>query len=542
MDGLAIGAETRLGRVVSVSGSQVVTLLEKEPDYEQGERTLLQIGTLVKMRTAISTVFGLVTALNIPMPAPEQRAIELKLVELELIGEVLHKAAATETGAPRPPSRFQRGVSIFPALGEGVYAATQEDLALVYASPSVSAVRVGTVHQDRSLPAYVMTDELLGKHFAVLGSTGTGKSCAVALILRAILSQHPNGHMVLLDMHNEYAHAFGSSAEVLSPGSFELPYWLFTFEEIEEIALGGSKERHVEGAILGELILAAKRLFAGDPQKAELIMVDSPVPYRLGDVARLLDEAAGKLDKGRDPAPYLRLKARLAVLQSDPRFAFMFPGLSVRDNMGKILSQIFRVPVAGRPVTIIDLSSVPSEILNVVVSVLCRMTFDFALWSERSMPILLVCEEAHRYCPVDTTIGFEPAKRALARIAKEGRKYGVSLCLVSQRPSELAPSVLSQCNTIFALRMGHQSDQAFVRGALSESAMGLLDFLPSLRNAEAIAVGEGVSVPVRLCFDPIPDNSRPLSGTASFSSAWSRDHEDSAFLSLVVERWRRQRR
>ena len=387
-----------------------------------------------------------------------------------------------------------------------------------------------------------MTDELLGKHFAILGSTGTGKSCAVTLILRTILTQHQNGHIVLLDMHNEYSHAFRDTAEVLNPNSFELPYWLFTFEEIEEIMLAGSRERHVEGAILGELILAAKRLYAGAAQKAELIMVDTPVPYRLGDFARLIDDAAGKLDKGRDPGPYLRLKARLNALQSDPRFAFMFPGLTVRDTMEKALSQLFRIPVAGKPVTIVDLSSVPSEVLNVVVSVLCRMTFDFALWSERAVPVLLVCEEAHRYCPLDTKAGFEPAKRALSRIAKEGRKYGVSLCLVSQRPSELAPAVLSQCNTIFALRLSNNSDQDFVRGALRESTLGLLDFLPALRNAEAIAMGEGVSVPVRLCFDNLPEDSRPLSGTASFSTAWTNDVNDSGFLASVVERWRRQRR
>ena len=189
-----------------------------------------------------------------------------------------------------------------------------------------------------------------------------------------------------------------------------------------------------------------------------------------------------------------------------------------------------------------DLSGVPSEILNVVVSVLSRMIFDFAVWSDRSVPMLLVCEEAHRYVPQDTRLGFEPTKKALARIAKEGRKYGVSLCLVSQRPSELASGILSQCNTIFALRLSNQKDQDFVRSALSESAMGLMDFLPSLRNAEAIAVGEGVPMPLRLCFNRLAEEHRPLSGTASFSTAWQNDDEDRSFLDQVVDRWRRQRR
>ena len=170
------------------------------------------------------------------------------------------------------------------------------------------------------------------------------------------------------------------------------------------------------------------------------------------------------------------------------------------------------------------------------------MTFDFALWSERAVPIMLVCEEAHRYAPQDSKLGFEPTKKALSRIAKEGRKYGVSLCVVSQRPSELATGILSQCNTIFALRMSNQKDQEFVRGALSESAMGLMEFLPSMRNAEAIAVGEGVPVPVRLCFNELPEERRPRSGTAQFSTAWQSDDEDKSFIDTVVERWRRQRR
>ena len=264
--------------------------------------------------------------------------------------------------------------------------------------------------------------------------------------------------------------------------------------------------------------------------------------FRSGDVDHLIDQAAGSLDKGQNPSSYLRVKARLKALRSDPRFGFLFPALSTRDNMERILSRLFRIPVAGKPLTIVDLSAIPSEILNVVVSVLCRMTFDFALWSERAVPIMLVCEEAHRYCPRDSKVDFEPARRALSRIAKEGRKYGVSLCLVSQRPSELAPAVLSQCSTIFALRLSNNSDQDFIRGALRESAIGLLDFLPSLRNAEAIAIGEGVPVPVRLCFDELPEESRPLSGSASFSMAWTNDVNDENFLASVVERWRQERR
>ncbi|MEM7226136.1 MAG: DUF87 domain-containing protein [Pseudomonadota bacterium] len=529
--------EERVGRVVNVSGSQIVVLIElPAEDDAKDQAATLQMGELVKMYTPTSYVFGMVSGLSVPIPSQEDPNSEMKIVEVELVGEAIQ----LEDGAQGP---FQRGVSIFPALGDAVFSTTQEDLRQVYARPAVSTVRVGTIHQDRALPAYIATDDLLGKHFAVLGTTGSGKSCAVSLILHSILGEHPNGHVLLLDPHNEYAHAFGGMAEVLSPGNLKLPYWLFNFEEIVEVIIGsGSQIRQAETAILNELIPQAKRRYMGEKEDAKFVTVDTPVPYQLTELIQLLDEGMGKLDNPESSAPYQRLKARLNALRVDSRYAFMFGGLAVRDNMTEILSRIFRIPVDGRPITIMDLSGVPSEVLNVVISVMCRMAFDFALWSERSIPIMVVCEEAHRYAPQDDRLGFEPTKKAMARIAKEGRKYGVSLCMVSQRPSELATGILSQCNTIFALRMSNQKDQEFVRSTLSESAIGLLDFLPSLRNAEAIAVGEGVSVPVRVCFDDLPEGRRPLSGTAPFSSAWQVDEEDNSFLDTVVDRWRRQRR
>jgi hypothetical protein len=206
--------------------------------------------------------------------------------------------------------------------------------------------------------------------------------------------------------------------------------------------------------------------------------------------------------------------------------------------MAKILSRIFRFPVRGKPMTILDLSAVPSDVLNVVVSVLCRITFDFMVYSDRLMPILLVCEEAHRYLPADSSQGFEPAKRILSRIAKEGRKYGVSLGIISQRPADLAIGALSQCNTVLALRLSSQADQDFVRAMLPDWGGGLFDFLPSLRNAEAIVVGEGISVPARVRLDTLPTEQLPRSKTASFSAAWQNDIESATALDEVISRWR----
>ncbi len=460
----------------------------------------------------------------------------MRLMELDLIGESI-----TQPGASKP--KFQRGISFHPALGDEVFTATQDDLKAIYAQPDTPCVRLGTICQDQTLPAYVTVDELLGKHFAILGTTGSGKSCAVAMILRAILAQNKSGHIVLLDVHNEYTQSFHDCAEVLHSGNLELPYWLLNFEEMGEIVVGsGRRDREADFAILKDAILQAKLKGQDAADKGAYVTADTPIPYRLSDVVRQVDDALGKMDKATDSIPYLRLKERLSALQSDTRYAFMFPGVTVRDSMAAILSRIFRVPVDGKPITILDLSGVPSEIMNVVISLLCRLTFDFALWSDRAVPILLVCEEAQRYMGQDTSQGFEPTKRALARIAKEGRKYGVSLGLVSQRPADLAVEILSQCNTIFAMRMSNRKDQDFVRATLSESTIGLIDVLPTLRTGEAVAVGEGVPIPARMMFDLMPEDARPHSGTASFSSAWQANEKGQDFVADVVERWRRQER
>jgi len=256
-------------------------------------------------------------------------------------------------------------------------------------------------------------------------------------------------------------------------------------------------------------------------------------------VLRHLDSAMGALDRPENVGAYQGLTQKLQTLQADARYAFVFGNrLTIRDELSAILSQLLRIPVDGKPVTILDVSGIPSEVLNVVVSVLCRLTFDFALWSETPVPITIVCEEAHRYAPRDTGLGFEPAKRALSRIAKEGRKYGVSLCVVTQRPSDLAPGLLSECNTIFALRMTNHDDQEIVRGAVPEASHGLMNFLPALRNGEAIAAGEGVSMPMRVCFDLLPENRRPKSATASFTGSWSQESEGTQ-VERAIERWRR---
>jgi DNA helicase HerA-like ATPase len=535
---------TRIGYVVSISGSKLSGILVKNEGTEDpGELARLadavQVGALVKVPTPRSIVFGIVSALAIRQPSSPPQVQDGRLIEIDLFGE----GRANGNGGQLS---FQRGVSAYPGLGDVILATTAEDLAQIYACPEEANVRFGSLYQDSSLPTHLVTDQLLGKHFAILGTTGSGKSCALAVVLRSILSANPYGHIVLLDPHNEYGSAFGDSAELIAPGDLQLPYWLLNFEEAVEVFCSfDGASRETEASILKEAIIGAKQGHVGDNELAGHMTVDTPIPYRLSALLQSIEDAMGKLDKPEQATPYLRLKARIENLRSDRRFGFMFAGLSVRDNLPELLSNLLRIPVSGKPVTILDLSGVPSEIVDVVVSVLCRMIFDFNLWSERgaSVPVLFVCEEAHRYIPQDEDAGFGPTRKAIARIAKEGRKYGVSLCLVTQRPSELSETILSQCNTLFLMRMSNEKDQDYVRRAVPENATGMLSALPALQTQEALVIGEGVTLPMRVRLDDLDEVNRPRSETALFSEVWQQDGgERTDLIAQTIERWRRQSR
>jgi uncharacterized protein len=541
----AQGEIEKVGRIVAVTGAKSVVLLDSIDGSFGSNARSPEIGTLLKVDTQLSIVLALVSALSAPMPSQGSGDREMRIVEVEFIGEL-------PKGKDGLPKGFRRGVSAYPGLGDAVFRATRAELALAYACDEATAVRVGHIQQDITIPAMIKIDEMLGKHFAILGTTGTGKSCSVALILRRILQRNPQAHILLLDVHREYASSFQGMAEIITPDNMSLPFWLLNFDEAVEILVGnGSQSRELDVEILRELIPMAKNRYLANQRrdKSRLstavidnpnVGVDTPIPYRTSDLVGVLEECLGRLDLKGELAPYKRLKAKLEAISRDPRYAFMFGSLTVQDNMAAVLARIFRIPVAGKPIAILELGGLPSEIINVVVSVLARLAFDFGVWSAGKVPITFVCEEAHRYVPNDKTLGFEPTKRAISKIAKEGRKYGVSLCIVTQRPAELDPTILSQCNTVFSLRLTNERDQAILKAGISDAAASLLDFMPTMGAGEAVTFGEGVALPTRIKFDMLPENELPRSSSASFTKNWSKDLPDDSFLQEVVNRWRAQ--
>ena len=534
--------QVTLGRITTIRGSYAVARFGKAAFKEtkgrdDGDLSQPQVGDLIRVQTPRSVVYGIVSSLAISS-YEDDGSPHAGSMEIDLIGEVL-------TSTDSPVAGFQRGISIAPALGATINPATANDIGLVYAAPSEANIKVGSIHQAGDVAAHLLIDDLLNKHFAILGTTGSGKSCAVTLFLRAILGSCAQGHVIMLDPHDEYKSAFGDQAELIGVDNLQLPYWMLVFDELKEILVSKSRDtRDSEVHVLRNAVLKARREHSENSDFDGYVTVDTPVPFRLSALKKNIDEEMGSLNKADSSAPFMRLLARLESLSMDPRYAFMFSGVMVRDILPDIMSRLLRVPVNGKPITIIDLSGVPGEVTDVVVSVLCRTIFDFSLWSqkEQRVPVLLVCEEAHRYIPDRADAGFGPTKKAISQIAKEGRKYGVSLCLISQRPSELSTSILSQCGTLVALRMSNEQDLAFVRAALPEGASGLLAVLPALRSQEAIIVGEGVTVPIRVLLNTLPAEHLPRSGSAIFSTAWQGDSVPDDFVPQTVLRWRQQNR
>jgi hypothetical protein len=437
-------------------------------------------------------------------------------------------------------SNFRRGVTRYPIPGAEVLPVTTDDLRAIFAASDEPHIEIGTVYPTEDIRGALYVDPMLSKHFAVLGSTGTGKSTSVALILHRISQLSPEGHIVMIDPHGEYSAAFKGCGEIFNVDNLQLPYWLMNFEEHCEVLLTTQDaDRQRDADSLAKCLLAA-RTKGKDVSQYGKVTVDSPIPYLLADLNTIIVNEMGKLERAGDTLPYQRLKTKLDELRADPRYTFMFSGMLVSDSMPGLLAKLFRLPSQGRPISIVDVSGVPSEVTSVVVSVLARMVFDYAIWSrtEAQRPLLLVCEEAHRYVPKDEHQTGQAVRKILERIAKEGRKYGVSLGLITQRPSDLAEGVLSQCGTIVSMRLNNDRDQACVRAAMPEGARGFLDAIPALRNRECIVCGEGVAIPIRVRFDDLEPEKRPASSDPSFARLWRETGDEAGIIQRTIKRWR----
>ncbi|WP_221794208.1 ATP-binding protein [Aquisediminimonas sediminicola] len=528
-----------LGHIYEVSGASAQAVLDSAMVHQLSEHQdpciamAGQIGGFVKIKVANAWLVA-----NIRTLAMFGSDGDRIIAAIDFMGEGDYDART------RSLVNFRRGITRYPSPGLPINPLDNHELQQIFATDGRPHFEIGTVYPTKDIRGAVYLDGLLNRHFALLGSTGTGKSTAAALILHKICALAPNGHIVVVDPHGEYSAAFKSVGALFDVNNLALPYWMMNFEEhCEVFVTSEGSDRQRDSDLLAKCLLAARaknRIGAEIPR----LTVDSPVPYLLSDLTNIIQGEMGKMDRAGDSSPYMRLKNKIDEIKADPRYNFMFSGMLVSDTMADFIAKIFRMPGDGRPISIIDVSGVPSNITSTVVAVISRLVFDYAVWArnEPQRPIMFVCEEAHRYIPSDRITSHSAVRRILERIAKEGRKYGVSLGLITQRPSDLAEGVLSQCGTIITMRLNNERDQAMVRAAMPEGARGFLDSIPALLNRECIICGEGVAIPIRVGLDNLEAEKRPASSDPVFSTLWREKGGEKDVLNRVVDRWRHQGR
>lgn len=528
-----------IGRLVSLDGYYGIVSCELEGE---GQVEYWSVGNLITVVHGTSRLVGVVCDLSVVDGIWRSEGVNRASVRIELAGEIVEE----QPGNPV----FHRGIRNFPTLGSVAHRIRAGDLKAIYQIRGEEGVEFGRLTQNPEIPATVSVSELMSRHFAIVGATGVGKSTAVSMLIKQCIRNLPNLRVLLIDPHNEYARHFPKEAELFDSENLELPYWIFRFDELADIIYSGRKANPDELDALYEVIRNAKIRFAGNTvsRLAETsirrqsaaeqtwISADTPAPYRVSDAVQIIDEWMGKLDPRYARADLRSLRNRIEGLSHDPRYRFMFGRLMVEDNFAKVLSQLFRLPMGAHPMSILQLAGLPNEVVNSVVSVLARLAFDVGAYSRGAYQVAVVCEEAHRYIPADPGHGFEPTRRAIGRIAKEGRKYGVSLGVVTQRPSELDSTVLSQCSTMFAMRLANERDKHIISAASGVSKGGAISFLSSLGDREAIAFGEAIATPMRMKFGDYRDFERDR-------ALWpGRPLEDTvqarALLKLVIARLR----
>lgn len=421
-----------VGQVLSCRGSAAKIGLRDAQSLGDVRAT---VGKFLAIRAGGNLLIGMIAEISAADTDAAFGTAYRAVAHVDLMGEIVR-------GAGR--SSFRRGVREYPAIGDDASMISRSDLELIYSSTGERSIKVGYLQQDPTIAAFVDVDSLLSKHFAVVGSTGVGKSSGVAVILREVMRARPDLRVLLLDVHNEYSHCFGAGARVVGSHNLRLPFWLFNFEEIIDVIFGGRPAAPEEVEILAEMIPVAKATYMSLKTTGERSLLarkgprhmgftpDTPAPYLLQDLLTLIDERMGKLENRSTRMVHHRLMMRIETLKNDPRFAFMFENANVGgDTMAAVLDQLFQLESDAAGITVLKLASLPGEVLDAVVCVVCRLAFEFGLWSDGAVPMLIACEEAHRYAAADHSVGFAPARRALSRIAKEGRKASTGSIWVS---------------------------------------------------------------------------------------------------------------
>ncbi len=539
-----------IGNIKSVVGYRCEVLLHSElksmhVTHDGRLYSIGQMGSYVIVPNAFDKIVGIVTETRLLEVVAGKEADQVilsdkKVLKIALIGTI------TE-------GKFERGVREFPLVNDDVFLADQDDYNTMFGgAPEPQCVDVGCLADMERFRVPLDVDRLLSKPVAVVGTTGAGKSYAVARLLRLFL-RYEQPHILILDLHGEYTTCFGDDARVLSVESgLEIPYWLFNYQELQDLCIDrNEREAPNQAVIFKQKVLEQKQSAQASEglNLGDSFSIDSPIYFDIQRVYREIKNLNEEMVQGsRGPrqgdffGQFNRFLVRLEARLADYRYHFIFrPTKYVSSASFKtFLQEVFGRGDDPKKVTVLDMSGMPSDVIQSVVSLLCRIIFDFTFWNKErgKSPLLLVCEEAHNYAARDRE---SESRRAIERLAKEGRKYGLGLMVVSQRPSDLSETVLSQCNNFIVLRLSNPRDQEYIRALVTDQYEDLMQILPALRRGEALILGDSTLMPLRVKIDPFNDSSHiPRSQDVSFYGAWS-SVSDLNF-DEIIECWRKQRK
>ena len=436
--------------------------------------------------------------------------------------------------------RFERGVSRYPLPLQTAYLTEKDTLAQIYRKEQGDRIELGTYVGSGGVSCFADMSTLIGKHTAILGSTGSGKSATTASILHSILKpdtkpENWSPQIIILDPHGEYKKAF-SDAVVLSTDNSKLclPYWLLNFQETVDLLIGKTERVATSQAnIIKEALIELRQKYLPNAN------VDSPVPYKLSELRSKIEES--KPPQESKQASHNSILNKIDLLTRDARLNFLMNDHKEETNVEAVFSPILQL---RKSPVVVDLSGVPDEVAGICSAAIARTLFNSKVWQipeeREKSPILLVCEEAHRYVPNRGDAQYEAAQEAIQRIAKEGRKYGIGLFLVSQRPSEIDQTVLSQCNSWIVLRLTNEEDRSKVASILPDSLSGLTKMLSGLRNREAIFAGLASDIPARIRIRDLDEKQVPASNDIDFIKGWSEGTLSDGELQKIIERWQQQ--
>lgn len=585
-----MNSPTLLGHVGSVSGANIsVRQFEGVASGIAiiGGRSyrIGQVGSFVRIPQGYHDLYGIISEVGAsatPAALLDVRDHGERWITVQLVGEIIEAS-------------FERGISQYPNINEEVHIVTEEDLANIYGFEDSGQISVGRLSNAESISVRLDLDKLVTRHCAVLGSTGSGKSTTVASLLRSISASEDNGfpsaRILLIDIHGEYGRALGDRAEVfrIMPADGEkalyIPYWALRPIETLNFLMGKVDDK-ASSSVLDKIFsykmaCASLKNFPGVDTNS--MTIDSPIPYSLrklwlelidpeiktwlddkrtlssieteGD-ATLLRQPVYKPASTNNTAPYLNNKNVLSIRKQldkmrskllDRQFEFLLnPGDWAPELNGvpnKDLPDLLESWIGhDKPITVLDLSGVPSSVLVELIGAILKIIYEMLFWGRnraeggRKRPQLVVMEEAHRYLGKDSD---NPAREMVQRIVKEGRKFGIGAMIVSQRPSEIDDTILSQCGTFVALRLTNSSDRSKVQAALPDNLSGIADSLSVLRTGEAIITGEAAKLPVRCRITLPPKDRRPDSEDPLVVASWRKNREIENYSHLIAT-WRAQ--